>query len=710
MPTITYPLDMTGLAASNLVVDELHTVNESQFRDYFFIVPLYAPFYTDNFSLSLISNSVETPLTPGVEFDFALPYVAGVRATGKLMYGAITLNNLTLDGILKMSYQTIGGDIMANRLLVLQTLAEKVYNPRITIWDIVTDRPDVFPPVPHYQDFDQFYSQEDLINAINQIPVWLAANRNEVPIVQHLGDFDNPHQTTLTQLGYQIASLLDLTNGTYPDRLVNSQVLAPVLEDIRVSIQDLQSSLDAFHPAPRLKGPSSVQVGAEPIFRINDYDSYIPYNINTTVGSVSRDEDRIHLRAMDSIATVELTVNGRLFTIPVAAGEYTEVLKHEPAAPISGGKFGLHIAVNTAVDAMVVASPNETVSAVANKGRVRYYKKIAGAWTLQQTVDCPGANQLNFGQRVFMTSDGLYLFISAPNHTGGLNGVVYAYQLVSGTWVLASQYTQGVALDGFGSAMQFNGDQSLMAISAPNLKRVYIYGVSGSVLTLRKTIVPSSDEITSSTKYGESLGFDNLSNMLIIGNPSNINSSGALIGSVDIYQFNTNANGLFRIGGLNIPIRNNVTGYGRKVALSRGGAYAAIACTITVSGTPYQAVQILKRTPQGWIEDAFIQSPQANTRLGEILRFMNDDTLLAGEPDYAINDDTVTNKSGVVTVIQRQSNQWQVMNRFTSNTPEHGSAFGEFLIVDDATSTIIAAAPNATVSSVASVGAVYFLQ
>lgn len=169
MPTVTYPLDMSGNNPANLIENELHTVSESHFKDYFFIVPEFAPFYVDNFSLSISINGNITPLQEDVDYSFALQYVTGTRVSGKAMYGAITLHNLNLNGILLMNYQTIGGDQIADRLLVLTTLADKAYNPRTTIWDILTNVPNSLPPSPHYQDYDQFLGQEELVTKLGEI-------------------------------------------------------------------------------------------------------------------------------------------------------------------------------------------------------------------------------------------------------------------------------------------------------------------------------------------------------------------------------------------------------------------------------------------------------------------------------------------------------------------------------------------------------------
>lgn len=176
MPTVTYPLDTSGVSPLNLIPREVHTVSEAQFRDYYFIVPNFAPFFVDNFKLVLLKDGVEHTLNEDVDWSFAIPYITGTRVTGKQMYGAITLHNLDVDGILFMDYQTIGGDQVCDRLYVLTYLADKAYNPRTTVWDVVTNVPNAFPPVPHYQDYDQFFGQEAVVQKLGEIRDAIAAN------------------------------------------------------------------------------------------------------------------------------------------------------------------------------------------------------------------------------------------------------------------------------------------------------------------------------------------------------------------------------------------------------------------------------------------------------------------------------------------------------------------------------------------------------
>lgn len=176
---VTYPLDLSGNNPNSKVQNELHSVNEGHFRDYFFIVPEFAPFYVDNFVMTVNENGNVRTLIEDVDFSFALPYITGTRVTGKQMYGAITLhqvggnasvpNSISLSGILSITYQTVGGDQVADKLYILTTLADKAYNPRTTIWDILTNVPTAFPPTPHYQDYDNFKGQEDVINKLGEI-------------------------------------------------------------------------------------------------------------------------------------------------------------------------------------------------------------------------------------------------------------------------------------------------------------------------------------------------------------------------------------------------------------------------------------------------------------------------------------------------------------------------------------------------------------
>jgi len=170
MPNATYPLDVTGLNPSNLITNELHTLTEVNANTYRLLIPDFAPFYLDNFTLTHtdVQGNVST-LNEGADYIFVLPYLAGSRSIAKMLYGAISISNSVIDGTLTMNYQTLGGSWIADKNFVLQQLAEYVYNPVITTWDQVTNIQELFPPINHDQSLDYVTGQTELIAAINEI-------------------------------------------------------------------------------------------------------------------------------------------------------------------------------------------------------------------------------------------------------------------------------------------------------------------------------------------------------------------------------------------------------------------------------------------------------------------------------------------------------------------------------------------------------------
>jgi hypothetical protein len=153
-----------------LVENELHSISESRYRDYYFIVPNFSPFYIDDFSATITHNGETKNLLEDIDFSFSLQYVTGTRVKGKAMYGAITIHTIHSDGIISLNYRKIEHkDQIPDRNYILTTLANKAYNPKTTVWDSLTNVPNAFPPSPHYQDYDDFFGQEELVSALNSI-------------------------------------------------------------------------------------------------------------------------------------------------------------------------------------------------------------------------------------------------------------------------------------------------------------------------------------------------------------------------------------------------------------------------------------------------------------------------------------------------------------------------------------------------------------
>ena len=201
--SITYPLDGTGINPANLVVDEIHTLTEINSNTYNIIIPKFAPFYLDNFILKHVDmNGIETVLTEDVDYYNCLPFIGGTRSVGKMLYGGISFNNAFVNGIIKVTYQSLGDKWVANSEYVLTRLAELVYNPRTTVWDVLTNVQEVFPPLPHDQKLDYVYGFQYLVDSINALASQIASSPSQSSsLLNHILDITNPHSVNKTQVG-----------------------------------------------------------------------------------------------------------------------------------------------------------------------------------------------------------------------------------------------------------------------------------------------------------------------------------------------------------------------------------------------------------------------------------------------------------------------------------------------------------------------------
>lgn len=202
----SYPLDITGLSPGNLIANEVHTVTEINAAPYRILIPTCAPFYVDNFALvHHDAVGTQTLLIPDVDYYLCLPYIGASRSIGKMVYGGAALNNALVGGTVKITYQTLGGDWVADAQYVRERLIEMVYNPKITIWDIVTNLPNQFPPTNHNQQLDSIYGQQMLIDSIDRLTAEIGITpRPTNPELAGLGNVANLPLATQQEIDDQV--------------------------------------------------------------------------------------------------------------------------------------------------------------------------------------------------------------------------------------------------------------------------------------------------------------------------------------------------------------------------------------------------------------------------------------------------------------------------------------------------------------------------
>lgn len=199
----TYPFDGSGTVSTNLVQNEIHTLTVINYRDYHYLIPDFAPFYAESLVLEFRAGPADpfVALTEGIDYYPALQFIGASRATGKPVYGAISFNNLSLTGQVRIGYQTVGGEWTLDVPKLTELTANIIYNPRTTTWENVINPPNHFPPVAHSWELDDMVGQQEVLSALHDIEQAILGRSSEASLLNHITNYNNPHRVTKVQVG-----------------------------------------------------------------------------------------------------------------------------------------------------------------------------------------------------------------------------------------------------------------------------------------------------------------------------------------------------------------------------------------------------------------------------------------------------------------------------------------------------------------------------
>lgn len=233
--------DPTGLLPANIVTGEVHTITPANGRDYHFTVPLFAPFFSGDQEL-IYEPAVGSPrpLVEGVDYLLAFEFIGASRGCAKPVYGGISFLNNQLAGKIRFNkYRTIGGNWCLNLPEITQILANRVNNPRTTAWEQVTNYPTLFPVIDHEWNLIDMVGMSKVVESLGDIADAIAARPVPVlpvDLIDHLEDFDNPHQVTKAQV------LLGLANNYAT--ATNAETVAGVATNLHVTPSGAKALVD----------------------------------------------------------------------------------------------------------------------------------------------------------------------------------------------------------------------------------------------------------------------------------------------------------------------------------------------------------------------------------------------------------------------------------------------------------------------------------
>lgn len=178
----TYAVDYTGSASANRII-ETKQLSAANFRNYWVVIPDYAPFYRQG--LVVKNASTNDVLVENVHYYLTHEFREASLSIGKPIFGSISFIRSAISFDITIEYQTLGGNWVVNINDIGSILANMIANPRITRWTQVQGYPATFPPINHDVSADpDLTGMADVVSVLNGIIVALGQRNQQAPIQQ----------------------------------------------------------------------------------------------------------------------------------------------------------------------------------------------------------------------------------------------------------------------------------------------------------------------------------------------------------------------------------------------------------------------------------------------------------------------------------------------------------------------------------------------
>lgn len=214
-----YPLDLSGKAATNLVIGELHDVSGIK-KGVF--VPNGGPFYVKD--LVVRNAATGETLVPTSQYLVLQPFSEAMELSGLEVCSVVFIKDPDVESV-TIDYRVVGGEFSWTTYAIKELIETLDMDNRPVAWGDILGKPNAYPPTPHLHDLGDTYgweyiahqlegirtailtgdaaSHESIIEQLIQIGNSVDGNvellRNQ--LTAHANDKTNPHVVTKAQVG-----------------------------------------------------------------------------------------------------------------------------------------------------------------------------------------------------------------------------------------------------------------------------------------------------------------------------------------------------------------------------------------------------------------------------------------------------------------------------------------------------------------------------
>ena len=163
-------LDDTGVLGANLISTEIHATQDVYNNTFGILFPVNGPFYQNGALLTYTPigwDGAAFTLVEGVDYEFEYA-MTGIAVNANQVYGAISILNGNLNGVLALTYQALGG-AWTYTPLQIRKYVEEVYFNLNTQTKAIAPNPDIYLPFTGIDltSFDKIAASLALVSPIS---------------------------------------------------------------------------------------------------------------------------------------------------------------------------------------------------------------------------------------------------------------------------------------------------------------------------------------------------------------------------------------------------------------------------------------------------------------------------------------------------------------------------------------------------------------
>ena len=160
---LKYPLDRTGTATSNKIINEERTVGREVYRA---IAPYAGAFFSK--SMIVVDKATGAELTLNTDYKLLYPYQEAELEIGKPICTIVQVLNASVTSVY-LTYQCVGGPYTTARDVLVKLISDLQQDNRAVTWDAILGKPVEFNPTKHLHSAADLYGLEYVVLALEEL-------------------------------------------------------------------------------------------------------------------------------------------------------------------------------------------------------------------------------------------------------------------------------------------------------------------------------------------------------------------------------------------------------------------------------------------------------------------------------------------------------------------------------------------------------------